>query len=206
MAREMLFNIEDKLKNSPAQYSTFVCVFMNKRALGATDIYFPCVRRCGANSCEWSELSVPPAKDKHLRKSCVQHARRAATCACRSPSAPAGGSSSWPCTRPPSASSPPQCRSAWAGVCTCSPGSAPDAACSASPAPHSTAASPGWTCPSIWSLNTGTRRHTEDEGKSQRTTETTQAGRREHGISAVDLGIHRYCKSLSHFIIFPFFC
>lgn len=30
MVREMLFNIEDKLKNSVAQYSTFVCVFMNK--------------------------------------------------------------------------------------------------------------------------------------------------------------------------------
>lgn len=74
------------------------------------------------------------------------------TCACRWLSAPAGGSSSWPCTRPPSASVPPRCRSAWAGVCTCSQGNAPDAACSASPALHSTAASPGWTCPSIWSL------------------------------------------------------
>lgn len=74
------------------------------------------------------------------------------TCVCRSLSAPAAGSSSWPCTRPLSASVPPQCRSVWVGVCICSQGSAPGAACSAGPVLHSTAASPGWTCPSTWSL------------------------------------------------------
>lgn len=65
------------------------------------------------------------------------------TCVRRSLSAPAGGFSSWPCIRPPSAFGPPQCRSVWAAVCTCSQGSAPDAACWASPAPHNRAVSPG---------------------------------------------------------------
>lgn len=76
------------------------------------------------------------------------------TCACKSLSALAAGSSTWPCTRPLLASVPPPCRSVWAGVCICSRGTAPGAACSAWPALHSKAASPGWTFLSTWSLKT----------------------------------------------------
>lgn len=76
------------------------------------------------------------------------------TCVCRSLSAPAAGSSSWPCTRPLSAFVPPRCRSVWVGVCICSQGIAPGAACSAWPVLRSKAASPGWTCPSILILRT----------------------------------------------------
>lgn len=94
-----------------------------------------------------------------LPQSCVKHAGLSvcalvSTCVCRLLSVPAGGSSSWPCIRPPSASVPPQCTSVWAGVCTCSRGSAPGAAGSASPVLHSKAASPGWTWPSTWNLKT----------------------------------------------------
>lgn len=149
--------VKDTLKSSPTQY---LSAFTNKeRALGAAGIAYN-VWRCRANICHWNKSSVLPASNKlwHYLKVVwrMSVCKPVFTCACRLLSAPAAGSSSWPCTRPLSASVPQQCRCVWAGVCTCSQGSAPGAACSAWPAPHSKAASPGWTCLSTWNLKTKT--------------------------------------------------
>lgn len=149
--RGMLFIAEDRLKTAQLQYqcSTFVCVFKNEKgALVAVNTV--CVR---------GERPFCLARDETLQRKVVWSAAAYAlvsgsTCASRSLSAPVGGSSSWPCTRPPSGAVPPRCRSVWAGVCIYSRGSAPSAAGSASPALRSKAASPGWTWTSTWSLET----------------------------------------------------
>lgn len=157
----MLFIVEDKLKNSPAQY--FVSSWI-KKSFGSCRHCLQFVEvQSKLLSMEWIVSVVCQGHTLALSQSCSEACWSLLifTCACRSLSAPAGGSSSWPCILPPSTSVPPQCRSFWAGVCTCSQGSAPDAACSASPALHSKAASPGLTCPSTWSLKTKTQENAQ---------------------------------------------